>query len=80
MPNFARLLAAAKKQSTLLVLYIPSADREGKALSKNEQDRWVRKALQVLGKKMGGRLPSPEDWACGAMTTSAAGSCGTNPC
>ena len=42
-------LDASKKHSTLLVLYIPSADRFGKSLGTKQQDRWVRKALKVLG-------------------------------
>lgn len=48
-----------KKQSTLLVLFIPSANRFGKSLSKKEQDRWVRRALQVLGEMMGGATAFP---------------------
>ena len=52
-------LDADKKQSTLLVLFIPSADREGDSLGKKEQDRWVRKALKVLGEKMGGATAFP---------------------
>ena len=59
MPSFASRLQTSKTQSTLLVLYIPSADRKGKALGKQVQDRWVRKALQVLGKHMGGATAFP---------------------
>jgi hypothetical protein len=55
MPNWD----ANKKQSTLLVLFIPSADRFGKSLGKREQNRWVRKALKVLGEKMGGATAFP---------------------
>jgi hypothetical protein len=50
---------ADKKQSTLLVLFIPSADRYGESLGKREQKRWVRKALKVLGQKMGGATAFP---------------------
>jgi len=50
---------ADKKQSTLLVLYIPSANRFGKSLGVKEQQRWVRKALRVLGKGMGGATAFP---------------------
>src|SRR6266567_6460616 len=50
---------AAKKQSSLLVLFIPSADRSGESLGKKEQKRWVRKALRVLGEKMGGATAFP---------------------
>ena len=52
-------LHADKKQSTLLVLFIPSAERYGDSLGKKEQDRWVRKALQVLGEAMGGATVFP---------------------
>jgi hypothetical protein len=52
-------LDADKKQSTLLVLFIPSANRFGKSFSKKEQDRWVRRALQVLGEAMGGATAFP---------------------
>jgi hypothetical protein len=59
MPDFAKLLDAGKQESTLLVLYIPSADRKGKALGKTKQDRWVRMALEVLGREMGGATAFP---------------------
>ena len=52
-------LNANKKHSTLLVLFIPSADRYGKSLGKKEQERWVRKTLQVLGENMGGATAFP---------------------
>jgi hypothetical protein len=55
MPDFD----ADKRQSTLLVLFIPSADRYGESLSKKEQQRWVRRALKVLGEKMGGATAFP---------------------
>src|SRR5438105_8494263 len=52
-------LKADKRQSTLLVLFIPSADRYGKSLGKKEQHRWVRGALKLLGKEMGGATAFP---------------------
>ena len=52
-------LNADKKQSTLLVLFIPSADRFGKSLGKKGQRRWVRRALKVLGRNMGGATAFP---------------------
>ena len=52
-------LRADKRQSTLLVLFIPSADRYGKSIGKKEQQRWVRGALKVLGDKMGGATAFP---------------------
>jgi hypothetical protein len=55
MPDFN----ADKQQSTLLVLFIPSADRFGESLGKKEQSRWVRNALLVLGQRMGGATAFP---------------------
>ncbi len=52
-------LRASVKQSTLLVLYIPSANRFGKSLGKKEQDRWVRRALKLLGKHLRGATAFP---------------------
>ncbi len=52
-------LHADKRQSTLLVLFIPSANRYGESLGKKEQRRWVRKALKVLGESMGGATAFP---------------------
>ncbi len=52
-------LDADKRQSTLLVLFIPSADRYGESLGKKSQKRWVRKALKVLGEQMGGATAFP---------------------
>jgi hypothetical protein len=50
---------ADKKQSTLLVLFIPSADRYGISLGKKRQDRWIRKGSKVLGSNMGGATAFP---------------------
>ena len=47
-------MKADKKQSTLLILFIPSADRYGESLGKKEQRGWVRKALNVLGERLRG--------------------------
>lgn len=59
MVDFAHQLKANKNESTLLVLYIPSADRQGDAIGKNEQARWVRVAMKVLGKNLGGATAFP---------------------
>src|SRR5262245_49850689 len=59
MPNFTRRMKANKTASTLLVLYIPSVDRRGKSLGKDEQSRWVRRALEVLGEHLGGATAFP---------------------
>jgi hypothetical protein len=59
MPDLGARLQASKAESTLLVLYIPSADRQGKSIGKKDQTRWIRKALKVLGKNMGGATAFP---------------------
>lgn len=59
MATFGPLLQANKTQGTLLVLYIPSADRRGRALAPRAQASWVRRALTVLGTHMGGATAFP---------------------
>ena len=49
MSSFGEMLQATNSDANLLVLFIPSADREGDSLGKKEQKRWVRKALKLLG-------------------------------
>jgi hypothetical protein len=48
--------AATKSESTLLVLFIPSVDRHHAPIN---QDTWVDKALEVLGKLFGGATAFP---------------------
>ena len=62
MPKPAQLLQADKSETTLLVFFIPSADREGDALGKKVQRRWVRKALKLLGETLGGATAFPRGW------------------
>jgi hypothetical protein len=62
MPDFGDVFDAAKGEATLLVLFIPSADREGDTLGKREQKRWVRKALKLLGQRLGGATAFPRGW------------------
>jgi hypothetical protein len=62
MPTFGELLQAATSEANVLVLFIPSADREGDSLGKKEQKRWVRKALKLLGEKFGGATAFPRGW------------------
>jgi hypothetical protein len=62
MSAFDELLRATKSEASLLVLFIPSADREGDKLGKKEQKRWVRKALKLLGEKFGGATAFPRGW------------------
>ena len=46
------------RKRVLLVLFIPSADREGKAL--HGQSHWVNQALSVLGALFGGATAYPK--------------------
>src|SRR5205823_9173848 len=62
MPDFGELLHATTSGASLLVLLIPSADREGDALGKKEQKRWVRKALKLLGRRFSGATAFPRGW------------------
>jgi hypothetical protein len=62
MPDFGDLLQATTRDASLLVLFIPSADREGDALGKKEQKRWVRKALKLLGQRFTGATAFPRGW------------------
>src|SRR5438874_4434497 len=62
MPAFGDLLNAAIEDANLLVLFIPSANREGDALGKKEQKRWVRKALKLLGERFSGGTAYPRGW------------------
>ena len=57
MPTHAQQLGASKSESTLLVLFIPSRDRDGVAI---DQDRWVREALEALGGLFGGATAFPQ--------------------
>jgi hypothetical protein len=57
MPDVARTLGASKSASTLLVLFIPSHDRTGRAI---DQEYWVHQALTVLGTLFGGATAFPQ--------------------
>lgn len=50
-------LGAAKSQSTLLVLFIPSVDRYSEPI---EQRVWVERALETLGSCFGGATAFPK--------------------
>jgi len=62
MPSFGEQLQATTTDANLLVLFIPSADRDGNPLGKKEQKWWVRKALQLLGQKFTGATAFPRGW------------------
>ena len=57
MADHATKLGASKSASTLLVLFVPSVDRRGKAIA---QGRWVEEALRVLGELFGGATAFPK--------------------
>jgi hypothetical protein len=59
MKRWSRRFEATKVYSTLLVLYIPSADRFGKELGRGVQGRLVRRALEMLGRNMSGGTAFP---------------------
>ena len=57
MPDFAGALGAGKAAAALLVLFIPSKDRNNKPI---EQGVWVEEALKVLGTLFGGATAFPQ--------------------
>lgn len=57
MGDFAKVLGASKAASTLLVLFIPSRDRNDRAI---DQVHWVDEALSVLGTLFGGATAFPQ--------------------
>ncbi|HEX5273073.1 MAG TPA: hypothetical protein VFW33_21400 [Gemmataceae bacterium] len=57
MPDRAGLFGASKAESTLLVLFIPSVDRDQAAI---DQPVWVERALEVLGRLFGGATAFPQ--------------------
>ena len=57
MADFAAALGASKAASTLLVLFIPSRDRNDRAI---DQAHWVDEALNALGTLFGGATAFPQ--------------------
>jgi hypothetical protein len=72
----AQQLGAAKVESTLLVLFIPSVDRDSQPI---DQDTWVHRALETLGELFGGLPPFLRAKAYGATMPRAVGWCLTSP-
>jgi hypothetical protein len=64
MPDteFTSTFDAARTETTLLVLFIPSADRYGEPLGKARQQRWVRRAMKLLGEHLRGATAYPRGW------------------
>src|SRR3954454_21353565 len=57
MPDFAAALGASKAASALLVLFIPSKDRNNQPI---DQPYWVEEALNTLGRLFGGATAFPQ--------------------
>lgn len=57
MAKSERALQADKRESTLLVLFIPSCDRDESPI---DQERWVTAALAFLGRRFGGATAFPQ--------------------
>jgi hypothetical protein len=57
MTKAAAQMGASKTASTLLVLFLPSHDRDGQPI---DHDFWVGEALQVLGAELGGATAFPQ--------------------
>lgn len=68
MADFATALGASKGASTLLVLFIPSRDRNDGAI---DQGSWVDGALRTLGTLFGGATAFPQGKGYGVMTHKA---------
>ena len=57
MSDFAAKLGVSKSASTLLVLFIPSHDRDGARINQNQ---WVDESLRMLGESFGGATAFPQ--------------------
>ena len=55
--EWASRLGAAKSESNVLVLFVPSVDRDGQPI---DQDPWVVRALELLGHVFGGATAFPQ--------------------
>src|SRR5271170_886319 len=60
--DMVELFDSDRSESNLLILFIPSADREGTSLGKKEQKRWIRKAMTLLGERLRGATAFPRGW------------------
>lgn len=56
MSNLSEVFGAAKVESTLLVLFIPSVDRDSLPI---DREMWVQAALVLLGRLFGGATAMP---------------------
>ncbi len=58
MIDWSKRFAANKSEGTVLVLFIPSADRNETPIA--DQDFWVTESLELLGKLFGGATAFPQ--------------------
>jgi hypothetical protein len=58
MADHAKSLKATKSATTLLVLFIPSRDRD--EVASFDQETWVEEALRTLGELFGGATAYPQ--------------------
>ncbi len=56
MANSVEQLGASKSESTLLVLFVPSHDRDSQPI---DQELWVNETLKALGEWFGGATAFP---------------------
>lgn len=57
MPDWGERFAAAKAEGAVLVLFIPSVDRDEQPI---DQEHWESEALTVLGNLFGGATAFPQ--------------------
>lgn len=57
MPEWDQRFAADKAEGTVLVLFVPSADREAQPI---DQEYWETETLTVLGQLFGGATAFPQ--------------------
>lgn len=75
MADSVEIAGVNKSESTLLVLFIPSVDRQEQSIN---QEKWEQTALEVLGSILVGRRPFPEAEAFGGMICRTASSFSIN--
>lgn len=67
--------AADKSEGTVLVLFVPSVDRQQKPI---DQEYWETEALRTLGTCSEAPPPSHRVEVCGEMTNAAVNWCSTH--
>src|SRR5260370_38547157 len=59
MADLEEAVAGGQLKDSLLLLYIPSGDRDGASLGKEVQKQWVRETLRLLGRELEGGTAFP---------------------